>query len=135
MTAMTLNAPTLRVARPTNDLTALLRFYCDGLGLQHLMSFTDHDGFAGVMLGQLQAPYHLEFTHQPGHTVGRAPTADNLLVFYLPDPETWQSAVQRMMNAGFTPVSSFNPYWNQQGHTFEDPDGYRVVLQRAEWSL
>ena len=127
--------PILRVARPTDNLPALRRFYCDGLGLQQLAAFTAHNGFDGLMLGHPQAPYHLEFTHQPGHTVGRAPTADNLLVFYLPDPETWQSAVQRMMNAGFTPVSSFNPYWNQQGHTFEDPDGYRVVLQRAEWSL
>lgn len=25
--------PTLRVVRPTDDLPALLRFYCEGLGL------------------------------------------------------------------------------------------------------
>ncbi|WP_210520736.1 VOC family protein [Hymenobacter terricola] len=127
--------PTLRVARPTDNLTALLRFYCDGLGLHHLMSFTDHDGFSGVMVGLLQAPYHLEFTHQPGHTVGRAPTPDNLLVFYLPDHEIWHAAVERMIAAGYSPVTSYNPYWNLQGCTFEDPDGYRVVLQYADWSL
>jgi hypothetical protein len=39
-----------------------------------------------------------------------------------------------MLAAGFTQVASFNPYWDARGRTFADPDGYRVVLQRAEWS-
>ena len=125
----------LRVGRPTDGLPALLRFYCEGLGLAKLTDFTAHNGFDGVMLGHPQAPYHLEFTHQPGHTVGRAPTADNLLVFYLPDAAEWQAAVRRMAAAGFAPVPAYNPYWDQRGCTFEDPDGYRVVLQQAEWSL
>ncbi|MCA8832205.1 VOC family protein [Hymenobacter pini] len=127
--------PVLRVARPTDNLAALLPFYQQGLGFSVLASFTAHNGFDGVMLGHPQAPYHLEFTHQPGHYVGRAPTTDNLLVFYLPDPAEWQQAVARMTAAGFAPVSSFNPYWDQHGRTFEDPDGYRVVLQCASWQL
>lgn len=125
--------PKLRVARPTDQLPELLRFYRDALGLVELASFTAHNGFDGVMLGHPQAPYHLEFTHQPGHTVGRAPTQDHLLVFYLPEHAVWQAAVQRMLDHGFTFVPSYNPYWDQQGHTFEDPDGYRVVLQNAAW--
>jgi len=36
--------------------------------------------------------------------------------------------------AGFVEVKSFNPYWDKLGRTFEDHDGYRVVLQRAAWS-
>jgi len=130
-----MNVPILRVARPTDNLSALLRFYCDGLGLQQLTSFQDHNGFDGVMLGHLRAPYHLEFTHQPGHRVGRAPTPDNLLVFYLPNALEWQAAVERMAAAGFAPVPAYNLYWDQQGRTFEDPDGYRVVLQQAAWTL
>jgi len=127
--------PKLRVARPTDQLPELLRFYCDGLGLVKLASFEAHNGFDGVMLGHPQAPYHLEFTHQPGHLVGRAPTTDHLLVFYLPEPAEWQAAVQRFTVAGFSPVPSYNPYWDQLGLTFEDPDEYRVVLQRAAWNL
>ncbi len=126
--------PTLRVARPTDNLPALFRFYCDGLGLEQLSAFSDHDGFSGLMLGHPQAPYHLEFTHQPGHVVGRAPSEDNLLVFYLPATAAWQAAVQRMAAAGFAPVPAYNPYWDELGHTYEDPDGYRVVLQRAAWN-
>ena len=128
-----MNAPVLRVARPSDDLEALLRFYRDGLGLTVLYRFADHDGFDGVMLGGEGAPYHLEFTRNRGHAAGRAPTADNLLVFYHPDAAGWADAVQRMRDAGFAPVPSFNPYWDRQGLTFEDPDGYRVVLQNAAW--
>lgn len=127
--------PKVRIARPTDDLLALLRFYQDGLGLQKLASFTGHNGFDGVMLGYESAPYHLEFTHEPGHKAGRAPTADNLLVFYLPDAAEWTAAVARMQAAGFAPAPSCNPYWDELGRTFEDPDGYRVVLQRAAWTL
>jgi catechol 2,3-dioxygenase-like lactoylglutathione lyase family enzyme len=128
-------APKLRVARPTDDLAAVVRFYRDGLGLPELYAFHGHNGFDGVMLGHPQGPYHFEFTHQPGHHVGRAPTPDNLLVFYLPDLAEWQAAVGRLQNYGYTSVPAYNPYWDDRGLTFEDPDGYRVVLKQAVWKL
>jgi len=123
--------PRLRVARPCDDLDRLLPFYVDGLGLDLLYRFNDHDGFDGMMIGEPGAPYHLEFTRAAGHTAGRAPTQDNLLVFYLPDGGAWRAAVDRMRAAGFAPVESFNPYWDRAGATFEDPDGYHVVLQNG----
>ena len=125
--------PTLRVARPTDDIDRLLPFYAVGLGLEVLYRFEDHEGFDGVMLGRPGAPYHLEFTRARGHAAGRAPTEDNLLVFYLTDAEDCRAAVERMRAAGFEPVRSFNPYWDRTGLTFEDPDGYRVVLNNAGW--
>lgn len=133
---MTMNvAPILRVARPTDDLNALLPFYRDGLGLKVLYRFQDHDGFDGVMLGQDGWPYHLEFTRSAHHTAGRAPSQDNLLVFYLPEEGTWRVAVERMHKAGFARVVAFNPYWDRGGATFEDPDGYRIVLQNAPCTM
>jgi catechol 2,3-dioxygenase-like lactoylglutathione lyase family enzyme len=123
----------LRVARPTDRLDEVVRFYTDGVGLAVLGSFEDHDGFDGVMIGAPGGPYHLEFTRQRDHTAGRAPGQDNLLVFYLPDEAEWRAAVARMAAAGYPPVPSFNPYWDRAGCTFEDPDGYRVVLQNADW--
>ncbi|MFD2262314.1 VOC family protein [Lacibacterium aquatile] len=125
--------PILRVARPTDAMAAVERFYTQGLGLGVLARFEDHEGFDGVILGGAGAPYHLEFTHHRGHTVGRAPTEDNLLVFYYPERAVWQAAVDRMLSAGYVPVASYNPYWDTDGRTFEDPDGYRVVLQGAAW--
>ncbi len=125
--------PILRIARPTDNLDALLRFYEQGLGLTLLHRFEDHEGFDGIMLGAPGAPYHFEFTHAHGHAAGRAPSEDNLLVFYLPNPAEWRGAVERMRAAGFEAVPAFNPYWDRMGATFEDPDGYRVVLQREAW--
>src|SRR5581483_3423191 len=52
--------PTLRVARPTDDIDALLPFYVDGLGFQVLTRFEDHQGFSGIVLGHPGQPYHLE---------------------------------------------------------------------------
>jgi catechol 2,3-dioxygenase-like lactoylglutathione lyase family enzyme len=124
----------LRVARASDDLDALVKFYRDGLGFEVVSSFTGHDGFDGVMLGHKGAAYHLEFTRKKGHKAGRAPTQENLLVFYLPDEAEWKRAVDRMVARGHKPVKSFNAYWDRKGKTFEDPDGYRVVLQNARWS-
>jgi hypothetical protein len=39
-----------------------------------------------------------------------------------------------MQSAGYRTVLSSNPYWDRRGLTFEDPDGYRVVLENAAWS-
>lgn len=127
--------PVMRVARPTDNLTTIKNMYINGLGFALLGEFTDHDGFDGVMLGQPNAPYHLEFTAKVGHTVGTAPTQDNLLVFYIPEQDEWEERCQQMRLAGFIEVPSFNPYWDVQGTTFEDVDGYRVVLQNAVWSV
>ena len=128
-----INSTTLRVARATDHLEEVLHFYQSGVGLTRLGSFEDHDGFDGVILGVPHAPYHLEFTRNRDHVAGRAPNQDHLLVFYLPDQRDWTEAVNRMTAAGYPPVPSFNPYWDRAGRTFEDPDGYRVVLQNAAW--
>jgi len=124
---------TLRIARPTDNLEALAAMYTQGLGMQVLSQFEDHDGFDGIMLGQPGGPYHLEFTSKSGHAAGRAPTEDNLLVFYIGDPTMWQESCAQMEAAGFTRVQSFNPFWDRHGRTFEDLDGYRVVLQNGSW--
>src|SRR6185436_18670678 len=93
--AAPLRAAHLRVARTTDHLPDLVRFYCEGLGLEKLAEFQDHAGFDGLMLGHAGLHYHLEFTVQRAGHVGRAPTPENLLVFYLPDLAEWTQAVER----------------------------------------
>ncbi|MDJ0837346.1 MAG: VOC family protein [Acidobacteriota bacterium] len=124
-----MNGAHLRVARPTDNLAPVIRFYRDGLGFSVIGSFEDHEGFDGVMLGHKGMGYHLEFTRHRGHKAGKAPTQDNLLVFYFRDKGQWETAFQRMKDHGYQPVKSYNPYWDKSGKTFEDPDGYRVVFQ------
>jgi hypothetical protein len=85
------------------------------------------------MLGFPKGAFHLEFTLQRGQLAPPAPTKENLLVFYYPDLNEWQNIVDQFLQLGFKPVPSHNPYWDKNGLTFEDPDGYRVVLQQTSW--
>lgn len=123
----------LRIARPTNRLSQIAQMYQDGLGFEILGSFDDHQGFDGVILGHQNHTYHLEFTHHRGTSVPDAPSQDNLLVFYIPDEREWRTACAQMERAGFVAEDSYNPYWDLNGKTFVDPDGYRVVLQNSGW--
>ena len=126
--------PKMRVARSCRNFEAIERFYCRGLGFSKLGSFADHNGFDGLIIGDPKAPYHLEFTMERGITAPQSPDEESLLVFYLPETEEWQKRVDMMRNAGYEPVQSNNDYWDVNGITFEDPDGYRVVLQNRAWS-
>lgn len=124
----------MRIARPTDNLEAIAEMYAKGLGFTVLAHFADHQSFDGVILGHPDQPYHLEFTSKRGHRVGKAPTKDHLLVFYIPDKKEWEASCEQMLVAGFRRAPSYNPYWNRHGRTFEDVDGYRVVLQNAAWT-
>ena len=125
--------PHLRVARPSSNLAVARRFYADGLGLEVLAAFADHDGFDGVVLGHADWPYHLELTRRRTHPLDPAPSDEDLLVLYLPQPADWRATVERLIAAGGRAVRSSNPYWDVQGITIEDPDGYRLVIQNARW--
>jgi YycE-like protein len=73
----------VRVARPTDRLDEVVRFYSEGLGLKIVGSFRDHEGYSGYMLGLPGRDYHLEFTQHAAGSPCPAPSRDNLLVFIL----------------------------------------------------
>ncbi|CAG9243289.1 VOC family protein [Paraburkholderia caribensis] len=123
----------IRIARPVSNLVRTERMYCAALNLAVLANFQNHHGFDGVMLGRPGMDYHFEFTHCAEHPVVPSPTDEDLLVFYIPDQQEWQLACDRIVDNGFVHVPSLNPYWDVSGRTFEDLDGYRVVLQNAAW--
>jgi catechol 2,3-dioxygenase-like lactoylglutathione lyase family enzyme len=125
--------PSFRVARPSRDLNASTDFYTRALGLEVLATFSDHDGIDGIVLGHANWPYHIEFTRRRRDAVVPRPTDEDLLVFYLPDRPQWDALTRRIRECGIAEVPSSNPYWNQRGLTFEDPDGYRIVLENASW--
>ena len=62
------------------------------------------------------------------------PTPEDLLVFYIPAAAAWEERCSAMLEAGFSEVPAFNPYWAQRGRTFQDQDGYRIVLQQTTWA-
>lgn len=124
----------MRVARPTDNLAKITDMYVNGLSFKLLGRFEGHNGFDGSIVGHEQHNYHLEFTHHKGTTVGKAPTQDNLLIFYFTETQVWEECCEQMLAAGFEHVTAYNDYWDDVGKTFEDIDGYRVVLQNREWT-
>ena len=112
------------MARHTERLEAVLAFYRDGLGLPELGRFREHDGYDGVFLGLPGTAAHLEFT-AGGAEAPPAPHPESLLVLYVGDVEALEAITTRL---GRAPVAPANPYWAEHGRTFEDPDGFRVVL-------
>jgi catechol 2,3-dioxygenase-like lactoylglutathione lyase family enzyme len=121
----------VRIARPTARLEKVVRFYRDGLGLEVIGSFQGHAGYSGVMLGLPGSAYHLEFTEHEEGSDCPAPSRDNLLVFYIPDKLAIEHLTQRLNAMGQHAVAPENPYWAERGVTFEDPDGWRVVLMNT----
>ena len=131
---MTLSATQLRVARPVSDLDRSVEMYCAGLGFAVLGSFRNHSGFDGTMVGEPSAAVHFEFTVCRAHPVTPSPTLEDLLVFYLPESCEWIERCASVLAAGFREMQPFNSYWAGSGRTFEDFDGYRVVLNNAAWN-
>jgi catechol 2,3-dioxygenase-like lactoylglutathione lyase family enzyme len=119
----------LRVARHTERLQQVVGFYRDGIGLTEVGGFRDHDGYDGVFLAVPGTGAHLELTGGGGHGAA-SPHPESLLVLYLGDHETVQMVAARL---GIEPVPPANPYWAEHGLTFEDPDGFRVVLVPERW--
>ena len=119
----------LRVARHTDRLEAVVAFYRDGLGLREIGSFRDHDGYDGVFLELPGTGAHLEFTTGGAHAAPE-PHPESLLVLYVGDRDAVRAAAERLSSE---PVPPANQYWAAHGLTFEDPDGFRVVLVPERW--
>ncbi len=119
----------LRIARHTERLDELVRFYRDGLGLTEIGGFRNHNGYDGVFLEVPSTGAHLELTSGGGHGAP-VPHPESLLVLYLGDQEAVQIVAARL---GTDPVIPANPYWREHGTTFADPDGFRVVLVPERW--
>jgi catechol 2,3-dioxygenase-like lactoylglutathione lyase family enzyme len=121
----------VRIARPTDRLEEVVRFYRDALGLEQIAFFEGHAGYDGVMLALPGRRDHLEFTRYVSGSPCPAPTRDNLLVFYVEDDGAIREMAARLQRHGHEPVKPENPYWAEKGLTFEDPDGWRVVLMHT----
>lgn len=117
-----------RIARPTMNLARVVRFYTEGLGLQIVGSFDDHEGIDGVMLGLPGFDYHIEFTFDRNGKALPPVSPENILVFYFPDEKTVLSLRAKLKEMGYKEIRPQNPYWEENGICFADPDGWTVIL-------
>jgi catechol 2,3-dioxygenase-like lactoylglutathione lyase family enzyme len=96
----------LRVARHTDRLDELVRFYRDGLGLPEIGRFDNHEGYSGVFFAIPGTETHLEFTTGGSHPAPE-PHPETLLVFYLGSA---QAVTQVCARVDGVPLEPANPY-------------------------
>ena len=117
-----------RIARPTHQLEKVLHFYQEGLRLPLLGRFENHNGYSGAMLGLPNHGHHLEFTTHQESSPCPAPSKENLLVLYFEKEDKFLEIKNSIEHIGYQAVEPKNPYWKTKSFTYEDPDGWRVVL-------
>jgi catechol 2,3-dioxygenase-like lactoylglutathione lyase family enzyme len=119
----------IRIARHTANLKQITAFYCDVMGFNILGKFDDHNGYNGVFIGQNQQNWHLEFTTSadaPQHL----PDEDDLLVWYADSQQEYDDINHRLSQHSIPSIKAKNPYWNDNGTTYTDPDGFRIVIAK-----
>ena len=126
------HAAHLRIARPTADMDAAVRFWAEGLGMELHGRQPGHHGTLEELafLGWENGSWHLEIVRDP--EIVPTPTDEDLIVLYLEGPVD-EALIARIERAGGTRVAARNPYWDEHGVMFSDPDGYLLVLSTRSW--
>jgi hypothetical protein len=117
----------LRVARHTNQLEKMEAFYINTLGFERLGGFQDHNGYNGVFIGKSGLDWHFEFT-QSEENVNHTFDEDDIIVFYPVTISEYDIFINRLIENNIPLITSKNPFWNNNGKMFFDPDGFRIVV-------
>lgn len=116
-----------RLARHTHQLAEIHRFYHDILGLDCIGSFEDHAGYDGRFYAFPNSNWEIEFTSTKEKPVHH-PDPDDLLVFYFDSEYELSQKIRTLESNGYQAVPAKNPYWNDKGKLFLDPDGFGIIL-------
>lgn len=117
----------LRVARHTNNLEKIEAFYVNILGFERLGDFQNHNNYDGVFIGKPDLDWHFEFT-ESNDKANHHFDEDDILVLYPTTILKYNDMLNSVLNNNISTITSKNPYWNENGKMFLDPDGYRIVI-------
>lgn len=122
---------TFRFARHTNDLERIKSFYITVLGFELLGGFENHNGYDGIFLGKSNENWHLEFT-KSNDVVPFNFGDEDILVFYPNSKLEYEIMLDKIKLYSIEFIAAKNPYWNDNGKMFLDPDGYRIVISHLK---
>lgn len=118
---------TLRVARHTDNLEAIENFYINILGFERLGGFQNHNNYDGVFIGKTGLDWHFEFT-QSETKANHIFDEDDIVVLYPSTTSEYNTLMSTILKNNISIIEAVNPYWNENGKMFLDPDGYRIVI-------
>ena len=117
----------LRVARHTNDLKKVENFYVNILGFERLGGFQNHNNYNGVFIGKPDSDWHFEFTQSKTEADHKFDD-DDIIVLYPDTIRKYNKLLESLLENDIKEITAINPYWNENGQMFLDPDGYRIVI-------
>ncbi|QHC85536.1 prolyl endopeptidase [Empedobacter brevis] len=116
-----------RSARHTNRIKEIETFYTKILNLDILGDFKNHNGYDGLFIGKANTDWHLEFTTSSDE-VNHQFDEDDCLVFYPETQNEYEAVIKNLEFYRIEPIQAKNPYWNINGISFLDPDGFVVIV-------
>ena len=116
-----------RSARHTNRIKEIETFYTKILNLDILGDFKNHNGYDGLFIGKANTDWHLEFTTSSDE-VNHQFDEDDCLVFYPETQNEYEAVIKNLEFYRIEPIQTKNPYWNINGISFLDPDGFVVIV-------
>ncbi|KIO54055.1 VOC family protein [Flavobacterium hibernum] len=117
----------LRVARHTDNLEAIENFYVNILGFELLANFHNHNNYDGIFIGKSGLDWHFEFTKSEVKA-NHAFDEDDVIVLYPKSIIDYDVLIDRLLYHNISIITANNPFWNENGKMFLDPDGYRIVI-------
>lgn len=117
----------LRVARHTNNLEIIENFYVNILGFEKLGGFQNHNNYNGSFIGKSELDWHFEFT-QSDVKANHLFDEDDIIVLYPDTIKKYNNLLNNILDNNISIITAKNPYWNENGKMFLDPDGYRIVV-------
>lgn len=117
----------LRIARHTNNLEKIEAFYINILGFERLGGFQNHNNYDGVFIGKPKLDWHFEFTQSDAKT-NHTSDPDDVIVLYSKTISEYNQFIDRLIANNISIITANNPYWNENGKMFLDPDGFRIVI-------
>lgn len=123
----------LRVALTTSDYERLVKFYCDGLGIEPA-AIWNNDGGKAMMLNMGNATLELFDERQAevidGLEAGKRISGQVRFALQVPD---LHAAMQRLLANGATLVHPpIKTPWGDTNVRLQDPDGMQVTLFQTE---
>jgi methylmalonyl-CoA/ethylmalonyl-CoA epimerase len=123
----------MRSALTSNDYERIVKFYCDGLGLEPA-AIWNNDGGKAMMLNMGNATLELFDERQAevidGLEAGKRVSGQIRFALQVPDLE---AAMKRLLDNGATLVHPpvVTP-WGDRNVRLQDPDGMQVTLFQAQ---
>jgi catechol 2,3-dioxygenase-like lactoylglutathione lyase family enzyme len=118
---------TFRFARHTNNLEKIVTFYVNILGFERLGGFQDHNNYDGAFIGKADLDWHFEFT-ESNDKANHHFDEDDAIVLYPSTILEYNIMLDSVSKNNITIITAKNPYWNENGKMFLDPDGFRIVI-------